>query len=297
MALRYIKQFSNFSGIASGATVTQNLPAFGTYYNIIITPLAGTTLLTDAQVAADIARIRVLAEGSELCNISGRDLIIYNNFRMGTNANGSAFAGDLIVPFVKPKWPTDQQQTLVGIGTQDINALTVEVTFGGGALTATVMQLRAEVDNTIAPLGQHLRLTTYPQNFAAAGVQELSTLPDEPNVAALAYFIAHSNASISMTDLTYFVNGSEIFRARRSNLIAKSYQNQNTNQAPAVGSTAAYTAIDFLCLDFNPSSDMATNYPLTAVQEQRLQLTWSAAPGAYNLIREAVFGVPVVTGQ
>lgn len=294
MAYRFTRQFSNFTGIASGATVTQNLPAYGTYYHVILTPLtAGGALLTDVQVAADISRLRVLAEGNELCNISGRDLIIYNNALNGGYANGSAFVGDLRIPFVKPNWPTDTQQTVVGIGTQDIQSLTVEVTFGGGALTTASLQLRAELDDTIAPLGQHLRLTTLPQNFTASGLQDISTLPDESNVAVLAYHLVHSNAAIVMNDVTLFVNGNERTRARRSNLISQALDNRKSPQAPAVGSGAGITAIDFLTLDFNPSNDMLTNFPLAAVQEQRLQINWSAAPGNFSIIREAVFGTPI----
>lgn len=295
MAYRYTRQFSNFVGIAAGATVTQNLPAFGTYYSVVLTPLsAGGALLTDVQVATDIARIRVLAEGNELCNISGRDLIIYNNSLYGGFANATAFVGDLRVPFVKPLWPTDTQQTVVGIGTQDIQSLVVEVTCGGALATMAQLQLRAELDDTIAPLGQHLRLTTLPQNFAAAGLQDISTLPDESNVAVLAYHIVHTNGGgVVMNEATLFVNGNERTRARRSNLISQALQNRRTPQAPAVGSGAALTGIDFLTLDFNPSNDMLTNFPLAAVQEQRMQLNWAAAPNNFSIIREAVFGTPI----
>lgn len=294
MGYRFLRQYSNFNGIGSGNTVTNTLPTFGTYYTIILTPLSASgALLTDVQVAADIARVRVLAEGNELCNISGRDLILYNNFYQSFAPNGTSFSGDLRIPFVKPNWPTDQQQTVVGIGTNDINSLTVEVTCGGAALTMTQMQLRAEQDDTVAPLGQHLRLTTLPFNFATTGLQDISTLPDESNVAVLAYHVVHSNAA-NLSEAALFINGSERTRARRSNLISQATANRRTSQAPGIGGGAAFTGIDWLALDFNPSNDIVTNFALAPVQEQRLQLTWAtAAPGNFSIIREAVFGVPV----
>lgn len=296
MGYRFLRQYSNFTGIGSGNTVTQQLPAFGTYYTIVLTPLTGAgALLTDAQVAADISRVRVLAEGNELCNISGRDLILLNNAYQSAYSNATSFVGDLRVPFVKPNWPTDQQQTVVGLGTQDINSLTVEVTCGGGALTMAQLQLRAEQDDTIAPLGQHLRLTTLPFTFGTTGLQDISTLPDESMVAVLGYHIVHSNATAcAISEAALFINGSERTRARRSNLISGAIANRRTPQAPGVGSTAAFTGVDFLTLDFNPSNDVVTNFALAPVQEQRLQLTWTgSAPGNFSIIREAVFGVPV----
>lgn len=136
------------------------------------------------------------------------------------------------------------------------------------------------VSPEIRNLGQHIRISKFPQSFATTGLQEITTLPKEGNdVGYLAMHIEESTGTISK--VTCKLGGLNIFEEVDPNLDEVILKRER--RTPQTG---------YFHVDFSVSNDMSGYIPMAGVQDWRQQITWTtAAPNNYNIYTERIFSL------
>lgn len=280
MYKQIIKQ-PNIRGIAAGAIATGEIPTVGTHYATYLRCLsAAGVALTAAQIKADVGDIIVRINGQQIIEASATFLLDLQKYYGDQIGAGNV---DGIIPIVwsRPHLATDQERSIFALGMNGISSFTIDVKVTAVAVLSSI-EVLSEVTPEVRGLGQHIRISRFPQSFATTGLQEVTTLPKEgPDVGYLGLHIPYSAGSISK--VTVKLGGLNIFEDVDPNLAKVLLQKQLRN--PQTG---------YFHVDFARSNDLGGFIPMAGVQDFRQQITWiTAAPGNYNIYTERIFGLNV----
>ncbi len=288
----------NLQTVATGQKSQISLLQPGRLFALKLEFTAAGAPLTDVQMADDVQLIRVIANGSEIHSISGRDLIIYMNRQFGSYAHSGenlfmnpGATGVLWVPFSQGQYRDYVEQNALSIGTATLKSLTLEVTFKAGGITADNCAVNIFSDDAITPLGQYFSFTTFPQNVVA-GVNLIQDLPKEDDVGVMQYMIVNTNQGGVHLDEFDFLLGSQSKQQMTDNTaFAREAFLKKSAQIPATGSGASLTDNDANFLEFNPSNDLLSWMPLKGQNDQRIKLSYTGAPGLIGIVRAAIRGL------
>lgn len=230
------------------------------------------TNAAQATIEADIAEIRVIANGKVQRRFSAADLNVINA------TYGVPFTlGMIPILFAKPDARTLVGEEGLAWGTANIDTLRIEFDIGAGAVAPTLSAF-AEVDDVAAPLGPIVKWFKESVTAAGATVLNLTTLAKRDSYAAI-----HAR-SVLITRIKVTVDGLEIFDVDRATYVAMLERRPETNMQ-----ANNYSLI------FNDSAQVTDALPMVKeeggrilpVQEFRVDLTFSGA-GTINLVTERV---------
>jgi len=223
--MRIVKQLPSIANVGAGNTVTLNCPVGLTYEKI--TFVLGGTIFTRAQ----LKNISVKVNGKELqAYQSGTELDYINDYYGRADT-----ANYLTLWFNRPELRELGSMRLTGLGTKDVQSLTVEADIDAGAsaptLSAYAMLREPE------PLGLVTKVKAFPATFATSGKQDIDNIPRGPRIAAIHLF----KADISAVEVE--VDAVKVWDASKTE--GEVFQKEALPVA-RVPQTAVATHIDFL---------------------------------------------------
>lgn len=161
---RMIRECPSFSNVAAGSTATLELP-LGLSYHMLHLYFSGVTL-------AQMKNIRIEADGKPIKKWKDGERLNQENKHYG---RGTATADCLPIFFVRKELEELAQKRLFGLGTQDLQTLSLLVDIDGAAaapkLDAT--SVRAQNDT----MGLITRIMEFKKSFAVAGEVEIDNIP------------------------------------------------------------------------------------------------------------------------
>lgn len=255
--------------VAAGSRFTAEIPVGRTIERLIF-QLGGTTF--DATL---LNLVRVLVNGKVIVELSGAEILALNDHYNRGDIDGNLFS----LWFTRPEMNDSQQRAIAGLGTADVQTLTVEGDIAAGAVAPTVTLYSEE--SGARNLGAFVYIRRFPRSFAAGGFQEIDTLPRN-GAAYLAMHVAHDGTALTATsNIELSVNGNKIWDMPVA-----------VGNAAITGNSSGrlrHTITNYAHLDFNESGDLwdALNSAPTAVKDMRLRMNLAAA-GSLTVITEAL---------
>lgn len=169
--LHLFRKLPSFSAVAAGQTANVQVPKGPTYRQLILTYKKAGVDATEAQMAADLTKIRLKINGVTRLEASAADLISLAKYRGFT-----IDAGQLPVFLAWPTARTPIQEENLAWGTQNVDTFNVEVDIAAGA-GAVTLEASAWVTAEPRPLGPIIQVSTLFFAATASGTFEISTLP------------------------------------------------------------------------------------------------------------------------
>ena len=273
-----VKQAS-IQGIAAGAKATGRIPTNGTIYILMLRCLkAAGVEMSRAEMVADIGNIIVRLNGKQV--MEGTSTFFLDRQKYYGDCYGAS-AGNVngVIPIFLylPHLESDPERRVLGYGMQDVEAFEIEVNITAVA-TLVSMEVYTVGSDEVRPLGRHLRIRPFQQNFGTTGLQEISTLPREKgNVDYVALHIEKSTGTIDK--VTVKVNNNIVH-----DQVPPSLNQVMLAISQRIPQAAYYT------VDFGRRNDLTSILPMAGVDDFRQEITWSAAaPVNFKVYAEMLY--------
>lgn len=271
----------NFQGnvVASGK-LTARIPNNGTQYMVILHAMAaGGADLTVAQMKNDIGTVIFRLNGKPVWEVPATFLLDRQKYFFDVDGTAAGnINGYIPIHLYLPHLESDPERRVLGWGMADVTSFEVEVNLKPGLATLASLELSSVVSDEIRPLGRHLRIRTFPQNFPTTGAQEISTLARENGNTD--YGILHIEAGAgTFKDVTVKVN----------NVVIHDQVTPGLNQLLlTAGQRTPQTG--YYHVDFTKRNDLSSILPMAGVNDFRQSINWiTAAPGNFNIYAEMLF--------
>jgi hypothetical protein len=194
--MRITKKLPSISNVGAGLTGTLNCP-IGLTYDRITLELTNVTnaQITNIEVLVNGKVIQTYASGTELQQINdyyGRD----NN------------AGYLTLYFNRPELNNLVQQRMTGLGTRDVQTLSLNFDLDGDVVSPAVKA--TAILSEPQPLGLINKVKAFPMSSAVAGAIEISDIPRGPRISAVHFFKA------DISNLEVEIDGQKVFDSTKA---------------------------------------------------------------------------------
>jgi hypothetical protein len=285
MAYRTLVKLADIGGtISANALLTSELPKSGTYTGLVLNCLDGGVNETIANIIAEIDNIRLALNGTDLIDETPETLISLQSYYYG-GLNAAEIAGILPLRFSQDYMPNNVAAEVFSLGMENISSAILEVEMAGTVSNVDQISIYAEKRDVRAPLGQHVRLKSFPRSFASTGTMEITDLPLEQNAATKAFHIEYdASGSCVLDEARIIVNDTE--KVRLTPAIMQ-YLVEKAGRESQLDSTANA----MFHIPFDLVNDLTGYLAHGGVSDLRIQLDWSgAAPGTFKVIRESIHG-------
>lgn len=285
--MRGLEVVGDMSTVASGGYSTKEFKGKGRIFGFDFyfdksDGAAGFDEMTNAEIAADIATIKIILDPisgtrKEIFDVTPETLIKWENWRNGTD---SAYAPKGIVkaPFTRNRMPKLYGRSAMGIDMHDVSKLVIQVYYKENALfKATRVKVKVDIDEEI-----QLPLTTYPVLYETEteintiGSKELEDLPSR---------IKH--AGILGIHLTGYNHVELVDRVRFGNRIIRQEMNVEEHNRFA-HDNGRIPQTDMLHFDFQQHRGYL---PIGSNDELNAKITWKTAPGAITYLVDMLMGL------
>lgn len=265
MSFNYYRKLPSFNTVAAGATCTLQLPRGAVYKTIVLRHTAGGAAPNQATTGANLARIRLKINGVTRRDISGARQLTLNDYYLVPFVNGQ-----IIIPFTRPWMKTIEAEENLGMGTRNVDTLTIEVDIAGGVATPT-LEAYALMSPEDRDLGTVVEVQELTFSTAVSGQFEIATLP-KGNGALAALHLFNSN----ITDVVLRMNSINVIESLNGLHSVYDYH----ERAPQSG---------IVHLDALFQNRLGDAFPINALQVQDLRLipTLSAA-GSVPIVMETL---------
>jgi len=282
MAYRQLKKEPNLRGIAASAVANGEVTNRGTHYATFLQCLDSNGVpLTRTEILADLGDIVVRINGEQYVDATADLLLDLQKF-YGDADNAGNVDGIVPIYWERPKLATFQERSIFALGSENMDSFTIDAKVDAVNVLSSI-----EVFSQVTPerrrIGQHVRISKFPQSFASTGVQEITTLPKEgDDVAYLAMHIQIPSGS-DITEVTCKLGGNDIFDEVSDEL--NQVLLERSGRVPQSG---------YFHVSFDMSNDIAGMIPMAGVKDWRQQITWATqAPSNFNIFTERIFGLNV----
>lgn len=214
----------SWQSVAAGQTAILELPV-GLTYERIKTKFTGAT-------AAQLKFPRLLVNGNEIMRWKDVQRILDVN----SYYDRADTAGYFTIWFNRPELINLVDQRVPGLGTADVQTLTLEIDVDAGAPASTLTSLSEK--RAPEPLGVFVRVKEFPKNSAVSGEIEIADLPRGPDLLAVHFFKADVN---NMTIEADYGTGTRLIYGKISKADGEEFQ-KDYRRVPV---TAKATHVDF----------------------------------------------------
>lgn len=288
MGFRPIEKWADLNPVTANGKATADLPPAGTYYAIYLECLDGGVPVSAANIAADIQNVKVTLDGRTVYEISGVGIQKLYEHHYAHNNSAAPIAGCLPLLFAPDFLSRNMDSEVIAWGMADQGVIQVEVDFGALVNTAGhIDQVAVYTERTQAnrPLGTHRQVLRFERSFASAGDQEIVDLPVEKgDVVTAAFHILYDGSAAVINQFEVIANNNIVMNL--SPTIAQQQLEKRDRKF-----MVAAAANDLFSVPFDLSGDLNGFLPHVGLNDLRLRVNWSAAPGAYTIIRESYHGV------
>lgn len=202
-AMRHqLRRLPSANTVAAGATSTFQIPLGPTYRSFELRPTIAGADATEAEMRAQIERVRVKINGIARIDVAGTrllDLYEYYGFTID--------AGVFPILLTRPYARTPEGEENVAVGTNNVDTLTVEIDLAAGA---TIDALPMDAWMTLERRDLGIIFEVRENSFVAsgAGQLEIPTLPkSNGDLAALHLFSANITALQILIDSAVHFDG------------------------------------------------------------------------------------------
>lgn len=270
--------------VAASSTATIQVDPVGTYFGLRIYYTRSGVAATVAEIAADIAKIRVNLNGTTQWELTGAELQMQNAWRGISPANG-----EIPLWFHEPTRKEERVQDFRSWGMVGVDTFTVEIDLAASASTPAITCLRYWIPNPTV-MGEIRKFKRQTVAIAATGDTVINTLPRNDRVLSM-----HCNSTV-ITNWKVKLNNFEMYNHApvRLHNLAKEYgftaqtgwshlSFDFRNRGDVSGGTWIESADPFLARD--PKNPYAATWPLSGYLPWEQTFTMSAAT-SFTLVRE-----------
>jgi hypothetical protein len=277
-----IDQPAGDGAVVAGGRTAWRLPVGPTYDRLVLQLFDAGGGRTAAEIAADIARLRISVGGRVKWDVIGADIVYLANY-YGTRLEGASPVSPgnngilpiyLSRPWMRPVAPGEVPFTNEdgpAYGTLGEASFTLEIDWAAasGSTICTVTSLH----RAGTPLGSHVTVLPLRRNLAGAGIDIVNN--DFPKDGANSAYVAMHIGDASVTEVEFSVERSTFHRLGIDEL---NHANRVAGRAP----DANYAAIDFAAR--NRFNDCLAE----TMTDMELRATFGVAPGDYTILLERI---------
>lgn len=267
--------------VSASATVSWDIPAFGTLDEIFLEFTNSGAAATAANIVSSIDRLLFSVNGETVhqCKISQ----LYDVYKMAGNNVNQYSSGQNVLPLNVGRYLfTDKAlRDNFSFGSDGINSISLQIFCNGtitGVTDINVTGVRRMINTTYS--GSFIKLINYPQSFATTGTDDVDTLPRNNADAVVNVIVDAGGGTISGMECV--ANGQNIIDPVSTEVL--NAITSARNMAPLTG------AVILPIADGQGRSVM----PLQGITEFRVRPTFSVAPtaGVYDMLLVSVRNTP-----
>lgn len=264
----------DFQGVLAGQRATNNLPVGATYEMLFIEYKKGGVAATEAEIIADLTKIRLVLDGIAKIDVSAKDLVASHKY-FGNTINH----GILPVIFARPWARTPMGEDLLAYGTQNIRSATLEVDIASGVVNPSLKA--SAITGAPSNLGYHVTMLTHTKGFSGTGQKEISDLPKGLGRIQLTTHIA----SAQVTAIEVEADAKRVWEGTREKdevtdaLFGKIFQPNYYH--------INYVANDRLA-NLDKNNRLLTNGLSLNLQDYRFKMQFSAPDNNFNIVQENI---------
>ena len=267
--------------VSASATVSWDIPAFGTLDEIFLEFRNNNTPATAANIVSSIDRLLFSVNGETVhqCKISQ----LYDVYRMAGNNVNQYATGQNVLPLNVGRYLFENKalRDNFSFGNDGINSISLQIFCSGtitGVTDINVTGIRRMIDTKYQ--GSFIKLVNYPQSFASTGTDDVDTLPRNNADAVVNVIVDAGGGTISGMECV--ANGQNIIDPVSTEVL--NAITSARNMAPLTG------AVILPIADGQGRSVM----PLQGITEFRVRPDFSVAPtsGVYEMLLVSVRNTP-----
>lgn len=271
----YHKQFT---GLTAGATAVADMVKKGT---ILATTIecykTGDVLMSQTEIATDIELVRIKADNHLLVEAPPAVLDSINKFYNGNKDGGGTAAGFIHIDHARKHLDVSASGAVYGLGTKNIEQITVEVKVKSSSTVLKKLILRGERSDAENDLKTHIQII--PVSIGKETTeQEITEIPDNENNNG--YAAVHFNNG-NISKMSVRAGSEEVIEELSADL--NKWILQKAGRTPQTG-------YYHVCFDLD---NIAESFlPLAGINDLRFKPSFSSAPtGGHTLYLEKVVNI------
>lgn len=284
-----LEKFADINPITANGIATADLPVAGVYHAIYLRCIAPDgSAVSVANMKADIERIRLTLDGVNYFEPNSD--AIFDLFTYYYNKRGASVQAGIFPILLTPSYfENDVEAAPFGYGMADINTLQLEIEFGSAVNTAAhiaQVQVFVERTNQNRPLGTHRRLIRLERAFSSSGVQEVTDISFArgEGTVTTAMHIQHDGSAAVINNVEVLVNNQVVVNAKPNVM-------QVMSELAGRKWMADTNTKSLFSIPFNLSNNGRGYLTHVGIEDLRLKIDWSAAPGSYTILHESIHNV------
>jgi hypothetical protein len=265
--------------LSNGSVITFNVPSYGTIDDIILSFTNSGAIATAANVKSSIGKIALNINGEQVINCTVERL--YDFYKMlGNEVYQGTQTGAISLNLGRLLFKLPSNEDFFAWGCNNINTIQVQV-YCGTLSSVTDCELSTVRRSVTSNLGSYIKLISYPQAMAAAGISTVDTLPRDANEGYLTIMAAAGTGGV-ISQGECIVNGTNIFQPMT--------QAVNDYVVNNYGLSAVSGYFNYCFAD----GAIKGVLPMMGVTELRLKTTFTTAPtsGVYDLLACSIRNIP-----
>lgn len=264
---RKIIRLPSISRVVAGSKAVLELPIGPTYRRVFFTAVSAAGF-----DASDIGRMDVTINGKVVQTYKNLQRLLDLNAYYGRAAEPVAVTGiQFAMHFERAELMDAVYRRAPGIGTGDVQTLTIELDIAAGAPADITIVAHAEIDPERQPLGVFYKIREFAFSSNVAGEVEIDKLPRQGWYSAIHLF---------KEDITAVaVEGNQVKVIDASKAILERTQKE-ASPVKRVPQTASCTHVDFIT-----DGDIAQSFRTDILNDFRIRATLGTA-GAIDIVAE-----------
>jgi len=197
-----IVSLPSFNAVAAGQTATIELPANGTYHQLLLTYTTDTVgNENQVNMEAELTEFRLKVNGKVQRVFSAAQIFAINAFK------GFPFATGLVPIFFAEPWRRAVQgEDVLAWGMGDVDTFQLEVVIDAGAINPTLKAIAVKTNDS-PPMGPIVKMRRFTIGVSAIGIRNVTQLPKFDS-----YYALHAFSAV-IDDVEVKIDQEEVFKA------------------------------------------------------------------------------------
>lgn len=289
-----------FQGVVAGQKAIAIIPVGQTYLDFQLVCTVSGTAATKSQIIAGLDLISLKVNGVQAYSLTGAQAVQIADYYRGRAMLVSGVFAGLVGPtgilpiFLERPWMNGNiAMRGPAWGMVGQNSFQMEVTLDGSSAVDGIA-LYNRVDTVAQAWGRHVEFRTQSHTFNSTGQDQIIDLPH-----------ADTKNPVDTLQALHIQLPSGITKSMISNIVIRCEQIEIWNEHVANLELWQHFASDARCPELCPQfvvlDFMDRNWQLGELPDSMtsltVQITWTNAPGTYNIIIEVLTGNPGTTSQ
>jgi hypothetical protein len=287
---RALEKFADITPVAASGKATAILPAFGVYHALHLVCTDGGAAVSVANIADNITNLKLTFNGTTVYEASAVAIQKLYEAQYFKLADVAPIAGVLTIPLSTDHLTAYIAGQAMGWAMDGITTFQLELTFSANVAGAGhTDKIEVYIERTFPKAAErspmHRRLFSISRNFAGSGDQEITDIPFNSNELTAGLHLLYDGSAAVVNSVDLVLNNDEV--KKYIPLIQRAELEKRGRKYMVTGA-----ANSLFQIPFDLSGDLSGFLDHRALEDVRLRVNWSAAPGSFRIIRETYVGVP-----